>query len=724
MPLKLFTKEVIPKKCPHCRKELGDALKCRYCSKLLDDVVAKLKESSRDRIYGNIFCYVFSPDKSKIAFVTCNAGSKNPAFYLYDMKHQKIIWTNNDHFAVRRMFYLEDRIIIVSRSSGISSLGSFNAANGKMVAKIDKAEFWTNMLQFKNDFLIGFRDSFLYKYNKDLEIVNTICLKEDEEDCYCDPVNIVTNLTEDKIAFSRQRILFLVDSEFNILWAKDVGGEYFEFRRTEPFGKNLTYTQQKYIWAFNLLEIKQESDSEQVRRAFRNKAMQWHPDRHPEENKGIAETKFKEIVQAYELIAKNDESAIGEELYDMGFSRRSAVFDFDDSAISEINFWQQEETGKTVLEVKMSRGTDKFLDLEGKAISDKIEVDLIKVNRTKHTEKSYDSSGVYRELSWTLRDGGFWFKPMGVKLYQDIKDGYFLIYDQEKAKEFLNSLDSKIDVWDIFISEKLNEVNISNKFNNLKSSVAGRDKNRCVMCGNKRNAHLHNIFSLSEHMANYISESHSDIAELKVEEIRSFYDEKNNLTLCPKCYFEEYEDGQIEHHLMFLGAEWPIFPIKKDEYFNLAGIENKICSKLRICTKSNPKEWFLTQFNEIEKLEKEIASSYHGRLISGEHRTTKIQLFFRIGKYELAKRWAMRHQRFLITVCNEMKPQNLGCEKNSFTAMNWDKIVNKVLDKMIELHENGNYKLQYDWGYPKYGLKKYRKFFCEAEKEVILETSV
>jgi len=84
----------------------------------------------------------------------------------------------------------------------------------------------------------------------------------------------------------------------------------------------------------------------------------------------------------------------------------------------------------------------------------------------------------------------------------------------------------------------------------------------------------------------------------------------------------------------------------------------------------------------------------------------------------------MRHQRFLITVCNEMKPQNLGCEKNSFTAMNWDKIVNKVLDKMIELHENGNYKLQYDWGYPKYGLKKYRKFFCEAEKEVILETSV
>jgi len=291
MPPKLFNKKDIPDNCPYCRKELEGSIKCLYCNKLLDEDVANLKERSQDRIYGGIFCYAFSPDKSKIAFVTGNAGSKNPAFYLYDIKSLKIIWANMEHFAARRMFYLEDRIIIISRSGGLSSLASFDITNGKLISRIDKEETWTNMLQFKNDFLIGFRDGLLYRYNKNLEVVNTICLKEDpeskEESYYCNPApfNIVTTIMEDYVAFSSEKRLFLLDSELNLLWEKFLGPDYFVFRRSATISQSLMYWQQKRIWAFEVLGIASGSNDEQIKNAFRNKVLEWHPDRQPEKIK-------------------------------------------------------------------------------------------------------------------------------------------------------------------------------------------------------------------------------------------------------------------------------------------------------------------------------------------------------------------------------------------------------------------------------------------------------
>ena len=297
MPVKLFTKEDIPIKCPHCRRYLSGNLKCLYCKKLADEGVAGIKVESKDRIYGGIYSYVFSRDKNTVAFVTEGAGSKNPNFYLYDLKSQKIIWSKKKQYRVDRMLFLEDRIIIISRTFRISTMESFYVNSGVLVTKIDKEETWTNILQFKNDFLIGFRDGFLYRYDKNLTIVNTICLKENPEEkewsYYSNPApfNIVTDLTEDRVAFSSEQALFLADSSFNIIWEEDLAAKCFEFRRSSAIGDGLTYLQQKHKWAFDLLEINPESDSVQIKKAFRIKALQWHPDRHSEENKKNAEKK-------------------------------------------------------------------------------------------------------------------------------------------------------------------------------------------------------------------------------------------------------------------------------------------------------------------------------------------------------------------------------------------------------------------------------------------------
>jgi DnaJ-class molecular chaperone len=47
------------------------------------------------------------------------------------------------------------------------------------------------------------------------------------------------------------------------------------------------------------------STLDEVKAAFRKLALQWHPDRHPEERKKQAAEKFKFYAQAYEVLTKH-----------------------------------------------------------------------------------------------------------------------------------------------------------------------------------------------------------------------------------------------------------------------------------------------------------------------------------------------------------------------------------------------------------------------------------
>eukprot|EP00485_Elphidium_margaritaceum_P001346 CAMPEP_0202701164 /NCGR_PEP_ID=MMETSP1385-20130828/14273_1 /ASSEMBLY_ACC=CAM_ASM_000861 /TAXON_ID=933848 /ORGANISM="Elphidium margaritaceum" /LENGTH=238 /DNA_ID=CAMNT_0049358519 /DNA_START=17 /DNA_END=730 /DNA_ORIENTATION=- len=53
---------------------------------------------------------------------------------------------------------------------------------------------------------------------------------------------------------------------------------------------------------YDILSISKDASSEQIKKAYRKKAMQWHPDKNPQ-NAEEATSKFKEIGEAYEVLS-------------------------------------------------------------------------------------------------------------------------------------------------------------------------------------------------------------------------------------------------------------------------------------------------------------------------------------------------------------------------------------------------------------------------------------
>lgn len=52
---------------------------------------------------------------------------------------------------------------------------------------------------------------------------------------------------------------------------------------------------------YKILQVDRSSKEEEIKKAYRKLAMQWHPDKNPS-NKKDAEAKFKKISEAYEVI--------------------------------------------------------------------------------------------------------------------------------------------------------------------------------------------------------------------------------------------------------------------------------------------------------------------------------------------------------------------------------------------------------------------------------------
>src|SRR5258707_2265292 len=57
---------------------------------------------------------------------------------------------------------------------------------------------------------------------------------------------------------------------------------------------------------YEVLEVERTASDVQLKAAFRKLAMQWHPDRNPDDK---SEHKFKEINEAYEVLKDGDKRA-------------------------------------------------------------------------------------------------------------------------------------------------------------------------------------------------------------------------------------------------------------------------------------------------------------------------------------------------------------------------------------------------------------------------------
>ncbi|GAB4839920.1 hypothetical protein Ancab_020630 [Ancistrocladus abbreviatus] len=61
---------------------------------------------------------------------------------------------------------------------------------------------------------------------------------------------------------------------------------------------------------YNILKVSRTAGEEELRRAYKKLAMRWHPDKHPSNSKQVAESKFKQICEAYDVLSDTQKRQI------------------------------------------------------------------------------------------------------------------------------------------------------------------------------------------------------------------------------------------------------------------------------------------------------------------------------------------------------------------------------------------------------------------------------
>lgn len=59
---------------------------------------------------------------------------------------------------------------------------------------------------------------------------------------------------------------------------------------------------------YDLLGVDKNASAEEIKKAYRKQALEWHPDKHPD-NKEAAEKRFKEINEAYQILSDKEKKA-------------------------------------------------------------------------------------------------------------------------------------------------------------------------------------------------------------------------------------------------------------------------------------------------------------------------------------------------------------------------------------------------------------------------------
>ncbi|XP_047402798.1 dnaJ homolog subfamily B member 2 isoform X2 [Sciurus carolinensis] len=66
---------------------------------------------------------------------------------------------------------------------------------------------------------------------------------------------------------------------------------------------------------YEILDVPRSATADDIKKAYRRKALQWHPDKNPD-NKEFAERKFKEVAEAYEVLSDSKALEHKREIYD------------------------------------------------------------------------------------------------------------------------------------------------------------------------------------------------------------------------------------------------------------------------------------------------------------------------------------------------------------------------------------------------------------------------
>lgn len=71
---------------------------------------------------------------------------------------------------------------------------------------------------------------------------------------------------------------------------------------------------------YEILGVNKSASQVEIKKAYRQKALKWHPDKHKENNKKQAEEKFKKINQAYEILSDQKKRQMYDQFGEEAFS--------------------------------------------------------------------------------------------------------------------------------------------------------------------------------------------------------------------------------------------------------------------------------------------------------------------------------------------------------------------------------------------------------------------
>lgn len=342
----------------------------------------------KKRIFGTANIHSVLPCGKQVVFIT--SSLKNPNFYLYNIEKDTIVWANQlreDWHGTAEIYHFDNEMLLVSYASsaahGRSMLLRYKMPEGDLINFVKIKGKFTNVILCKNNIVAGCRDGFIYLFDRELKLIRKFCVK-DPNTAYGNawavpsPFDITTDKMNEYIAFSSYySYLFLFDAKLNFIWNKNVNIPYrthtlfagetsrvFFSKNKNSLGEEKLYTKQRYAWAYQTLEIDSNSTKDQIKAAFRKKALEWHPDRHSFNNKKMAEEKFKKIVNAYELIYDAAEKEIDVELERMGITITVSVFD----AIDKIEFLDMEDGVAKYIRTHTVNGNTVIVGIDGEYI--------------------------------------------------------------------------------------------------------------------------------------------------------------------------------------------------------------------------------------------------------------------------------------------------------------------------------------------------------------------
>jgi molecular chaperone DnaJ len=79
---------------------------------------------------------------------------------------------------------------------------------------------------------------------------------------------------------------------------------------------------------YEVLEVSKTASSEEIKKAYRKKAIQYHPDKNPDNKE--AEEKFKEAAEAYEVLSNEDKRKRYDQFGHAGVNGNAGRGDFGD----------------------------------------------------------------------------------------------------------------------------------------------------------------------------------------------------------------------------------------------------------------------------------------------------------------------------------------------------------------------------------------------------------